>query len=214
LGREAKTLYAVTATSALGTGALPGKDFEEMAHWTDDFISDLAPPAYPAPIDKELASRGQTIFAAHCASCHDGKGSRVGTSIPLAQIGTDPEHVRTFSQTDADHMNTLTRLLGAPEAELQGAQGYVARPLIGVWLLAPYLHNGSVPTLRALLALPDQRPKVFYRGVDLVDLRDVGFSATGPDAEAEGFRFDTSLRGNGNGGHLYGTDLSERTRRR
>ena len=208
-GGEAKTLYAVTATSALGTGALPGKDFEEMAHWTDDFISALAPPPYPAPVDKELASRGQAIFAAHCASCHDGKGSRVGTSIPLAEIGTDPEHVRTFSQTDADHMNTLTRLLGAPEAELQGAQGYVARPLIGVWLLAPYLHNGSVPTLRALLAPPDQRPKIFYRGVDLVDLADVGFSATGPAAEAEGFRFDTSLKGNGNGGHIYGTDLSE-----
>jgi hypothetical protein len=42
-----------------------------------------------------------------------------------------------------------------------------------------------------------------------VDLRDVGFSATGPTAEAEGFRFDTSLRGNGNGGHVYGADLSE-----
>ena len=208
-GGEAKTLYAVTATSALGTGALPGKDFEEMAQWTDDFISTLAPPPYPAPIDKELAAQGQAIYAAQCAGCHDGKGSRVGTAIPLAEIGTDPEHVLTFSQANADRMNGLTRLLGAPKAELQGAQGYVARPLLGVWLLAPYLHNGSVPTLRALLAPPDQRPKVFYRGVDLVDLRDVGFSATGPDAEAEGFRFDTSLRGNGNGGHLYGTDLSE-----
>ncbi len=80
-GGEAKTLYAVTATSALGTGALPGKDFEAMAQWTDEFISALAPPPYPAPIDKELAARGQTIYAAQCASCHDGKGSRVGTSI-------------------------------------------------------------------------------------------------------------------------------------
>ena len=42
-----------------------------------------------------------------------------------------------------------------------------------------------------------------------MDLRDVGFSATGPTAEAEGFRFDTSLKGNGNGGHVYGADLSE-----
>jgi mono/diheme cytochrome c family protein len=208
-GGEAKTLYAVTATSALGTGALPGKDFEAMAQWTDEFISALAPPPYPAAIDKALAARGQTIFDAQCASCHDGKGSRVGTSIPLAEIGTDPEHVLTFSQSDAERMNGLTRLLGAPNAELKGAQGYVARPLIGVWLLAPYLHNGSVPTLRALLAPPDQRPRIFYRGVDLVDPRDVGFSATGPAAEAEGFRFDTSLKGNGNGGHVYGTDLSE-----
>src|SRR5262245_57306507 len=109
-------------------------------------------------------------------------------------MGTDPEHVRTFSEADADHMNTLMRLLGAPDAQLQAAKGYVARPLVGVWLLGPYLHNGSVPTLRDLLSPPDQRPKIFYRGVDLVDLENVGFVAAGPVAEAQGFRFDTSLK--------------------
>ena len=35
--------------------------------------------------------------------------------------------------------------------------GYANMPLDGVWLRAPYLHNGSVPTLRALL-FPDERP--------------------------------------------------------
>lgn len=206
-GGEAKTLYAVTATSALGTGALPGTSFEAMVKWTDSFIGTLAPPPYPAPIDKDLSTRGEAVFQARCADCHGLKGSRMGKSIPLAEIGTDPEHVRTFSQSDADRMNTVTSLLGAPAATLQSAEGYVARPLIGVWLLAPYLHNGSVPTLADLLAPPDQRPKVFYRGIDVVDLANVGFIATGPLAEAEGFRFDTTLKGNGNGGHAYGTDL-------
>jgi hypothetical protein len=135
------------------------------------------------------------------------KGSRMGQAIPLPEIGTDPEHIRTFSQSDAARMNTVTNLLGAPAATLQRAEGYIARPLIGVWLLAPYLHNGSVPTLADLLSPPSQRPKVFYRGVDLVDQQNVGFIATGPLAEAEGFRFDTALIGNGNGGHVYGTDL-------
>src|SRR5262249_10825656 len=105
-GGEAKTLYAVTATSALGTGALPGKSFEEMAAWTDSFMASLAPPPFPAPVDQGLAARGAVIFQARCADCHDTAGSRVGHAIPLAEIGTDPEHVLTFTPADADRMNT------------------------------------------------------------------------------------------------------------
>ena len=70
-----------------------------------------------------------------------------------------------------------------------------------------YLHNGSVPTLRALLFL-DERPAVFYRGSDVYDWHAVGFVTSGPEAERGGVRFDTSQRGNGNGGHVYGRDLS------
>ena len=54
---------------------------------------------------------------------------------------------------------------------------------------------------------------MFFRGYDVVDLENVGFVATGPAAEASGFRFDTALRGNGNGGHIYGVDLPEPDKR-
>jgi hypothetical protein len=54
---------------------------------------------------------------------------------------------------------------------------------------------------------------VFYRGYDVLDQERVGFVATGPAAEAGGFRHDTTLRGNGNGGHTYGTDLDPDDRR-
>ena len=60
---------------------------------------------------------------------------------------------------------------------------------------------------RALL-FPDERPRTFYRGYDVYDWQKVGFVSEGPDAERNGVRFDTSERGNGNGGHLYGRDLS------
>jgi len=79
-------------------------------------------------------------------------------------------------------------------------------PLDGVWLRAPYLHNGSVPTLRALL-FPDERPVVFVRGYDVYDWDRVGFMADGPEAERQGVPFDTRLRGNANTGHLYGREL-------
>ena len=57
--------------------------------------------------------------------------------------------------------------------------GYIAAFLDGIWLRAPYLHNGSVPTLRDLLKPAAERPKVFYRGYDVYDPVDVGFVTQG-----------------------------------
>jgi hypothetical protein len=86
---------------------------------------------------------------------------------------------------------------------------YKARPLDGIWATAPYLHNGSVPTLWELLQEPDKRMKVFYVGRRDFDPKNVGFeSATGP------YKFDTSLRGNSNSGHAAGTrELTEPQKR-
>ena len=82
-------------------------------------------------------------------------------------------------------------------------------PFDGIWLRAPYLHNGSVPTLRDLLNAPENRPPVFYRGNDVFDQTSVGFVSS--VAEVEGrrfFRFDTTLPGNSADGHRYGLSLS------
>jgi hypothetical protein len=64
-----------------------------------------------------------------------------------------------------------------------------------------------VPTLRALL-FPDERPEVFWTGYDVYDWQNLGFVSSGPEAEEVGFRFDTRVRGNGNGGHTYGSGLT------
>lgn len=86
--------------------------------------------------------------------------------------------------------------------------GYIAAHLDGIWLRAPYLHNGSVPTLHDLLEPVEHRSKVFYRGYDLYDSENVGFVSQGADAEEVGTKFDTSNKGSSNQGHLFGTDLS------
>jgi hypothetical protein len=96
--------------------------------------------------------------------------------------------------------------------------GYVALQLDGVWLRGPYLHNGSVPTVRALLEPEEQRPKVFYRGYDVLDPRNGGFvsqrcaggqsDTAGCMPEDRGWAYDVTERGNGNRGHRYGTALS------
>jgi hypothetical protein len=92
-------------------------------------------------------------------------------------------------------------------------EGYQAVLLDGLWLRAPYLHNGSVPTLAALLMSPDARPKKFFRGYDVYDQANVGFVAGGSEAERAGVEYDTSLPGNGNQGHTFGTDLPEDQKR-
>lgn len=211
---EAESVAAVVASSALGVGSLPGEGFAERNAWLERYLGALAPPAYPLPIDGEQAAEGEALFVEHCAGCHAPDGARTGTAIPLDEIGTDPEHVLTWSDEDARRMNRIAGLLGYEGAALQGAQGgFVAKPLVGVWLLGPYLHNGSVPTVRDLLTPPAERPTVFFRGYDVIDPERLGFVSSGPQAEVHGFRFDTALRGNGNGGHDFGTLLPEGRKR-
>ncbi|MEQ1528782.1 MAG: di-heme-cytochrome C peroxidase [Methylococcales bacterium] len=86
---------------------------------------------------------------------------------------------------------------------------YHARPLDGIWATAPYLHNGSVPNLYQLLLPPSARQQSFYVGSHDFDPKTVGFrSKQGKPA----FKFDTSLPGNLNTGHHYGTDLTDSER--
>lgn len=98
------------------------------------------------------------------------------------------------------------------EQPFASVESYKARALNGIWATAPYLHNGSVPTLYDLLlpATPDPkdppgtqyRPKTFLVGSRELDPVKVGFKSEGyPD----GFPFDTTLPGNLNTGHDYGT---------
>lgn len=87
---------------------------------------------------------------------------------------------------------------------------YKARPLNGIWATAPYMHNGSVPTLYDLLLPPDKRPKEFYIGSREFDAEKVGFISE----KGRGFLFDTRLPGNNNTGHDYGNSkLSEPDRK-
>ena len=82
---------------------------------------------------------------------------------------------------------------------------YKARPLNGIWASAPYLHNGSVPTLYDLLCAATARPKKFSVGRWQYDPKKVGYVSDG-DAP---WVLDTSMTGNHNSGHEYGTALPE-----
>ncbi len=93
-----------------------------------------------------------------------------------------------------------------PKNPLASLLAYKARSLNGVWATAPFLHNGSVPTLDDLLRSPEQRPARFWVGRLEFDPARVGFVS---EAFPGGYEFDTSKPGNSNAGHTYGTTLSD-----
>jgi hypothetical protein len=148
------------------------------------------------------------VYDATCASCHAVGQSRVGTVVPVEEVGTDRHRLDMWTTGAADAFNAYGAGYDWRLSQFRKTNGYVAMPHDALWIRAPYLHNGSVPTLTDLLEPPERRPKVFYRGFDLYDPQKVGFVSSGADAERYGFKYDTSLPGNGNGGHLFGTTLS------
>ena len=194
-------------SAAIGAGAEPASlDVPEMMR-IRDWIMTLLPPAFPAErIEAARARRGEATWRAHCADCHAFDGKRVGQVTPVGDVGTDPEREKSFTQALADKQNTLGEGYPWRLSHFRKTGGYANAPLDGVWLRSPYLHNGSVPTLRALL-FPDERPAQFYRAYDVFDYASVGYVSSGPDAEKLGWKYDTSVRGNSNRGHLYGTEL-------
>ncbi|GAA6139857.1 di-heme-cytochrome C peroxidase [Arenicella sp. 4NH20-0111] len=136
-------------------------------------------------------------------------GEKLGPTTPaknllnVTSIGAMVRHpIQTIRQGLRDFTGTKGRLV-------KDTYQYKARPLNGIWSTAPYLHNGSVPNLYQLLLPSAQRDSVFYTGDREFDPVVVGQVS----AEKEGlFKFDTSLYGNSNSGHEYGTQLSEAQR--
>ena len=89
---------------------------------------------------------------------------------------------------------------GFRDNELLAPLVYKARPHNGIWATPPYLHNGSVPNLFALLSPVAERPTVFYLGNKQYDPVKLGLN-TDPLKGATKFR--TDLPGNSNAGHEF-----------
>jgi hypothetical protein len=186
-------------SASFGSGAMPvAADRESIARMRDWLMEEAKPPPYPLPIDPIRAARGKEIYGAYCADCHgrsgsDFDGEYVGQVTPIAEIGTDPCRLDNYTRKLAVAQNTF--YAGYPEerfSRFRKTWGYTNMPLDGLWLRAPYLHNGSVPTIRDLLEPASARPIVFYRGNDVIDSEGLGFVSD--VAEEDGwkyFRYET-----------------------
>ncbi|HVK55402.1 MAG TPA: hypothetical protein VM532_10285 [Burkholderiales bacterium] len=208
-------------SAAFGTGTTPPTIDLKRIGRVEDWLLDAQPPAFEEhfPVDKNLVARGLIVYKNYCASCHgvngtNFKGEFVGKVTPLEEIGTDRRRLDSYTYELAVNQSSLYAGYPWRFQHFRKTFGYANMPLDGLWLRAPYLHNGSVPTLRDLLEPSSRRPKVFYRGNDLYDPVKVGFvSAKAEEGGRQYFKFDTTVMGNSNVGHegkQYGTELSNR----
>jgi hypothetical protein len=89
---------------------------------------------------------------------------------------------------------------GYRDNELRAPLAYKARPHNGIWATPPYLHNGSVPNLFALLSPVSGRPTVFYLGNKQYDPVKLGLNT---DLLRGATEFRTDRPGNSNAGHEF-----------
>ena len=190
----------------------PEAEVDAMAN----FMGTRNPPTAPAQ-DASLIASGKSVFAsAHCDTCHHpddiGKDSitTIDTAVggidrlptddpanfPLGSIHCDPQqyYMAFGDPSSMSNMNgidprTLIILQFVENHHLKVgfSNGYLVPNLHGLWASAPYLGNGSVPTLADLFKPAAQRPPSFV---------------------VDNFTLDTSVLGNSNMGHEFGTSLS------
>jgi mono/diheme cytochrome c family protein len=194
------------------------------------YMLTLTPPKYPFPIDAALAAKGESVFRRDCSRCHGTYGESwtyPNKVIPLDEIGTDRKRYDGIEEAFGRYYNQSWFAKEKPGwlademVELPSA-GYQAPPLDGIWATAPYLHNGSVPTVYDLLKSGD-RPARFTRSYRTdageYDAKKLGWKVTpaaAPDPRLPVVErrkvYDTSQPGRGNRGHTFGDDLTDAER--
>ncbi len=236
--KKKKTMYHVGATDAGSVRSLMQfmmhpltlkNDFVKAEPAFQDiqkYLLNLDAPKYPFAIDSERASRGKQIFEANCSKCHGTYGPNTtypNKIIPLDEIGTDPTRYHNIGTKFGEAYAESWFGQETPPRPIRKTSGYQAPPLDGVWATAPYFHNGSVPTLEGVLN-SGSRPKIFTRSFQT---REVDFDQVriGWKIQTENLKldhanpyekrkiYDTTQRGRGNGGHLYGDHLTPEERR-
>jgi len=205
------SLTEIFLNSGIGNGAsnrsIRRVELERLQKW----VGELKPPPYPFAIDRALLERGEALYRQHCADCHAFGGAKTGQPIPIDEVGTDRHRFDSWTTQARDGFNGLDDY-DWRYTHFRKTSGYMAQAHDGLWARAPYLHNGSVPSLADLLRPPAERPVTFVVGYDVYDQQRVGFVSDGAEGRAEGRMFDTRLPGNGNGGHTFGTGLPEADR--
>lgn len=174
------------------------------------YLYSLKAPKYPLAIDEPLALQGKKLFEDNCAECHGTYGSNAAYPnllIPATVIQTDPLLFQSnFSNPKfLEWFNNSWFKTGDRQAELVPFEGYIAPPLDGIWITAPYLHNGSVPTLEALLN-SSLRPAFWERNFTTpeYDIKNPGWKYSVSDKQYTRSTYNTILPGYSNKGHYYG----------
>ena len=179
--------YSVIIDSALGVLGAPPKSNDEFLaqiRWLQEYLSSKPAPKYPFAVDAARAEAGKAVFEQHCATCH--ASDKTGRRMPLAGVDTDRGRMDTWNKDNAVAANKVVAEMGITRKGLVEAplDGYNPPFLDGIWVRAPYLHHGAVPTLRDLSRTPRQSAgTVLAVGTISTTRKNVGFVTHGAEAE-------------------------------
>ncbi len=184
------------------------------------FIRQYRSPNFPGTIQSEKLSAGKQLYDKLCSDCHGRYNDSLDNPTLLAlpnrpdNVGTDAVRRQAFDEV------TIAAIEKTPYKNVinvDSTNTYVAPPLSGLWASAPYLHNGSVPTIWHLLN-PSERPTVFEIGGHSLDYDKLGIKGELSDgayrysenyqAWSQSVLLDTRQPGLGNQGHEFGSELN------
>jgi len=192
------------------------RSFEPNFVHIQAYIEQLEAPRYPHSIDVDLAERGREAFNSNCKKCHgryDEEPSYPNKVVPIDEIGTDPIRLTAIPKhlKKASNKGWL-QYAGEYPVDVE-SEGYIAQPLDGIWATAPYLHNGSIPTLYHLFNF-DERPLIWKRndygydwergGILVMDFIQI---PDGLNSRERRMYYDTRRIGNSAAGHTFPDDL-------
>jgi mono/diheme cytochrome c family protein len=183
-------------------------DFNNKDWWTKNLIGEAVLKVENIPISHIGTDPAQAADMANRTVDTPASLGIRETSFALALGAVVEKTVNYIYDQKKPPMNAAERQTanGNMKNELRKDLAYKVRPLNGVWATPPYLHNGSVPTVEALLGPPEDRPKKFYLGSREYDPVNLGYKV---DKITNGFEFDTSIRGNWNTGHEFRKEYSK-----
>lgn len=227
LGRPAGWAVAVELTA--GQKPETVRRYLPAIDQAEESLAALLPAPYPFAIDQPLAHRGAQVFSQNCRECH-GSYDRDADGLPRLQpprmyswdeIGTDPDRLDLVTD-DFKRLVATGPLNDLIRMNPGYSRRYFAPRLEGIWARFPYLHNGSIPNMRALLTPEAERPIVFSlkRAGERERFDEALLGLTVPGATensallkrgANGERtvYDTRRVGHSKAGHEFGTTLSE-----
>lgn len=214
-GHRALMQFMMTPSNGPDKFAESEDEFVDIYEW----IEQLEAPKYPFAIDHELAKKGEALFNQTCSDCHGTYGEKAefpNKIVALDVVGTDRARLDSLTpEMRAGYEISWFSNFGEKRS-IHDPGGYLAQPLNGIWASAPYLHNGSVPTLWHLFH-PSERPVVWKRTENGYDQEKVGLEVAVFDDIPKGVKggkekrtyFDTRLFAKSPKGHDFPDQLSE-----
>jgi mono/diheme cytochrome c family protein len=209
-------------SAAFGAGATRENIDIAAIDRVDAWLKYLPSPPYPftKTSDASVVARGQDIYTHYCADCHAIGGKYTGQVTPLAEVQTDEHRLNSYTEKLVPIQREYGKGYEWSFTHFHKTNGYANAPLDGIWARAPYLHNGSVPTLYDLLTPAERRNSgspTFYTGHAVYDTQNVGFRTDVDNVDGrKSSVYVLTEPGNSNKGHTgyrYGTELSEEDKR-